>query len=184
MTLDFRWRTRALDQWLCVFLPSACAIALASTLPACSSTSSGHNTDPEGGAPEAGAPQPEASAPEAAPSGEGGGVNVANCASLCSDNATTTFKCTSDSAGDFTIAVESYQSTCPNYGPPGTPMCSPSQTTLNPSVNLNYIEFDCDGMVRSNQVDPCTEQGTWSLSGSTLTFNMAQSGVNATCTKQ
>jgi hypothetical protein len=182
--IDSRWRTRALDQWLCVFLPGACAIALIASLPACSSSSSGHNADPEAGAPEASSPQPEASTPEASGSSETGGVNVANCTGLCSGNATTTFTCTSASAGDFTIAVVSAQSFCPNYAPTGTPTCSASQTTVNAAVNLNYLEFDCDGQVRSNQGYPCINEGSWSLSGSKLTFNVQQSGLNATCTKQ
>lgn len=111
-------------------------------------------------------------------------MNVGNCTGLCSASATTTFKCTSPTAGDFTIAVTSYQSTCPNYGPPGTPMCSPSQTTLNTAVNLNYFELDCDGQIRSAQNDPCTDEGTWTLSGSTLTLSLTQQNMTATCTKQ
>jgi hypothetical protein len=175
MMADVRWRTGVVG---------ACAVALTASMPACSSSSPGHQADPQAGAPEAASPQPEASTPEASSGSEGGGVSVADCTSLCPENATTTFTCKSASAGDFTIAVVSLQSSCPNYAPGVTSICSASQTTINPDANLNSFEFDCDGQVRWNQSDPCIDEGSWSLSGSTLKFDIQTSGLSATCTKQ
>jgi hypothetical protein len=63
-------------------------------------------------------------------------------------------------------------------------MCTPTQTTLNAAVNLNYLELDCDGVVRSAQDFPCKEEGTWTLQGNTLTLDITLMGLTATCTKQ
>jgi hypothetical protein len=173
MTADVRWRAGVVV---------ACAIAVTSSLPACSSSSPGPTADPPAGTPEAGAPPPEAGTPEASSGSEGGGVSVADCASLCAESTPMAFTCKSASAGDFSIDVVSLQSSCSNYAPGVTSICSPSLTTIN-TVNLNYLEFDCDGQVRSNQTDPCIDEGSWSLSGSTLTFNVQPSGLSVTCTK-
>jgi hypothetical protein len=183
MTLDSRHRrTRALAHSFHVLRPSVgAAIALLLFFPGCSSSSSGHGSEADAGTSEAQSDPPETGTPEAA--GKSDGPDIGSCAGLCADGATTTFVCTSNS-GDFTMTSGSSTSTCSNYGPVGSPMCSPAQTTLNAAVNLNYLELDCDGVVRSAQDFPCTDQGTWTLQGSTLTLDLTQKGLTATCTKQ
>jgi hypothetical protein len=182
MTLDSNHRRLALDHPSYVLLPGVSAVfALMLSLSGFSSSSSGHNSDPDGGTPEAQSTQPETSTPEAASNSDG--PDIGSCAGLCASGSTTTFTCTS-SSGDFTMTTASGTSTCSNYGPVGSPLCSPAQTTLNAAVNLNYLELDCDGVVRSAQDFPCKTEGTWTLQGSTLTMDLTLMGLTATCTKQ
>jgi hypothetical protein len=159
-------------------LPSlALVLLVAHSLAGCSSSSAGQ------GAADGGIDSGRATDPPDAASVIDAARELGSCMGLCQAGSTTSFSCSSN-LGAFTIQVQVAPSTCSNYSVGGAPVCSPTQTTLNAAINLDDEELDCDGTIRDTDTDPCRALGTWSLQGDTLTLNLTDQQLAATCKKQ
>ena len=162
-----------------VLLPSvAVTLSIALLIAGCSTSPTSQNEADGGG--DAGATID--GTPDSA-RGSDTELDGGSCQGLCQADAATMFSCSSN-VGPLALQALATPSTCANYSPEGVSVCSPLLTTLNAQVNLNYEELDCDGIVRSTVSAPCRSVGTWSLQGDSLTLDLTEQHITATCTKQ